>query len=204
MSGEIALMAKVTVKSSRKGRETARPVRLESARLSYLTPPPIECAGDIAGWFQDPEIGRYLDRPPATVRRAEAAIRNTNNGNRFLFGVFPKGVPTIIGYTQVSVSKRHSRAKTNSVIGDRSYWGGRYAIEMRTAVLDFLFRSCELHKVASYVYGRNIPSIFNNKALGYTCESILRDQEIGPEGEFRDLVCFGILREEWLAREREQ
>ncbi|MDP6705153.1 MAG: GNAT family protein [Alphaproteobacteria bacterium] len=179
-------------------------MRLESERLNQLSPLPKECAAEIAAWFQDPEIGRYISQPLATVRKAQAAIRAADNEKNFLFGVFPKGTSTIIGYTQVGVIARHRWAKTTSVIGDRGYWGGRYATEMRAAVLDFLFRDRALHKVASFVHGRNVPAIFNNTALGYANEGILRQEEMGPDGAYHDVVCFGILREEWLARERRE
>jgi RimJ/RimL family protein N-acetyltransferase len=197
-------MARITVGKGRDTPETGGPVRLKSERLSQLSPPPWTCAGEIAAWFQDPEIGRYIAQPLATVRKAEAAIRAADNENNFLFGVFPKGTSTIIGYTQVTLIERHRWAKTTSVIGDRNFWGGRYAMEMRAAVLDFLLRDRDLHKVASFVYGRNVPAIFNNTALGYAHEGILRQEEMGSDGEYRDVVCFGILREEWLARERRE
>ena len=152
-------------------------------------------------WFEDPEVGRYLALPLDTPELAKRMIRGADNRTVFFFGVFARETNGLIGYTRVDVQQQHRWAKTTSVIGDKDYWGGDYAMEARTAILKFMFRRYGMNKMMSYVYGRNFPAIFNNKALGYTCEGILRRQERGPDGEYRDVLCFGLLRDEWLARQ---
>ncbi len=64
----------------------------------------------------------------------------------------------------------------------------------------FITRLAEMKvaKVYGRLHARNHASIFNYKAQGFTCEAILRRHEVGPDGERRDMLMFGLLREEWL------
>ena len=182
------------------GRRAGAPVELSSERLTHRSPPGEGAATEIAAWFGDPDMGRFLAAPPSTPARAQAAIDKADNRNVFFFGAYAREGNRLVGYTQVHVAGAHHLARTTSIIGDKAYWGGGYAIESRAAILDFLFLTRGLNKVNSFVYGRNVPAIFNNRALGYSCEGVLRQQERDPEGGYRDVLCFGILRSEWLAR----
>jgi RimJ/RimL family protein N-acetyltransferase len=175
-------------------------IRLASERLTYCSPPGEGAAAEIAAWFRDPDVARFLAAPLDTPQRAQAVIGRTNNRSEFFFGVYDRDTGRIVGYTQVHIVGRHRSGRTTSMIGDKAYWGGGYATEARSTILDFLFLRRGLNKVSSYVYSRNIPAIFNNRALGYTCEGVLRQQERNPGGGYRDVLCFGILRSEWLAR----
>jgi RimJ/RimL family protein N-acetyltransferase len=44
---------------------------------------------------------------------------------------------------------------------------------------------------------RNVPAIFNYKALGFRCEGVLKDHDISMLGERTDILMFGMLRSEW-------
>ncbi len=91
-------------------------------------------------------------------------------------------------------------ARTNVVIGNKEYWGRGVPLEVRDKALEILFEVFKVDKVYGRMHARNHASIFNYKAQGFTCEAILRQHEIGPDGERRDMLMFGLLREEWAER----
>ncbi len=90
-------------------------------------------------------------------------------------------------------------AYTNVCIGDREYWGKDVAREVRWRMLDFLFNRLEMEKVEGEIMGRNLPSIFNYKVLGFTAEGIRRKQINAVGGGRADIYHFGILKNEWFA-----
>ena len=67
------------------------------------------------------------------------------------------------------------------------------------AAIDFAFLERQWHKVSGEALGYNKPSIkFHNK-LGFTEEGCLREHA-EVDGQFYDVLCFGLLRSEWLAQ----
>jgi UDP-4-amino-4,6-dideoxy-N-acetyl-beta-L-altrosamine N-acetyltransferase len=67
------------------------------------------------------------------------------------------------------------------------------------AALSHAFGPLKLHKVFGQVLGDNAASLRFHENLGFTREGVLR-QHAMVNGQHHDMVCFGILREEWLSR----
>lgn len=68
------------------------------------------------------------------------------------------------------------------------------------AALSYAFTKEKLHKICGQALHWNRPSVEFHKSLGFTQEGILRNQHFDGTA-YHDLVCFGILRDEWAARE---
>lgn len=69
--------------------------------------------------------------------------------------------------------------------------------KLGTAALDFAFHALDLHKVFGQVLDINKASLRLHLKLGFRQEGVLRDQcLIGKT--YHDLICFGLLRHEWL------
>ncbi|NUU03187.1 UDP-2,4-diacetamido-2,4,6-trideoxy-beta-L-altropyranose hydrolase [Herbaspirillum robiniae] len=65
------------------------------------------------------------------------------------------------------------------------------------AALDYAFRRLDLYKVCGQALGFNEASIRFHRKLGFVQEGILRDQCLIADS-YQDLVCFGMLSQEWL------
>lgn len=63
--------------------------------------------------------------------------------------------------------------------------GQRIAIKM---LLDKAFKDYDMHKIYSYVFYKFPEEIEILKSAGFTVESILKEEAIGPEGSFEDVV----------------
>jgi UDP-4-amino-4,6-dideoxy-N-acetyl-beta-L-altrosamine N-acetyltransferase len=64
------------------------------------------------------------------------------------------------------------------------------------AALEFAFHELRVHKVCGQVLARNVVSIRFHEFLGFSREGRLREQH-WQDGQHHDIVCFGLLRQEW-------
>ena len=120
---------------------------------------------------------------------------------RFVIVVIDRETEELIGLFTITVDRIHQTAETAVVIGDHGYWGKNVVVEARTALMDFIFDHLNMHKVIGRPHGRNFPSIFNYKAMGFKCEAILREQMRAVSGEGRlDQLVFGMLKSDWISR----
>lgn len=67
-----------------------------------------------------------------------------------------------------------------------------------SAALDHAFNVLDLHKVCGQAIVGNATSIALHRKLGFAEEGVLRDQKF-VNGGYLSLVCFGILKPEWIA-----
>lgn len=68
--------------------------------------------------------------------------------------------------------------------------------ELGKQALNYAFAQLSLHKVCGQALGFNTRSIAFHKRLGFTEEGRLREQNFDGS-QFHDVVCFGLLRNEW-------
>jgi len=70
--------------------------------------------------------------------------------------------------------------------------------ELGKQALNYAFANLSLHKVCGQVLGFNTRSIAFHKSLGFTEEGRLREQHFDAN-KYHDVVCFGLLSNEWQA-----
>lgn len=84
-------------------------------------------------------------------------------------------------YTFVNPTKRHRGIGTCA----------------RILLLDYAFTDLQLIKVFCYTNEDNISSINLSKKLGFTVEGRLRKEYINDDGELKDRLYLGLLKEDW-------
>lgn len=104
---------------------------------------------------------------------------------------------TLIGAISLSLHQNHERAELGYWIGV-PYWGQGYCTEAARAMMSYGFDVLGLHRVHSSHFAGNPASGRVMQKLGMTHEGCLR-HHVRKWGAFEDLVCFGLLREEWEA-----
>jgi RimJ/RimL family protein N-acetyltransferase len=80
-----------------------------------------------------------------------------------------------------------------------AYWNRGFVTEAARAVIDFGFSRRQLHRIVACHFGGNPASGRVLRKLGMTHEGVERSH-FNKDGEFHDLVHFGILEEEWRRR----
>lgn len=181
--------------------KSGQPLRLETDGFVLRSMAASDVDDRFVRWFADREVMAHVALPMNLPReRLQRLVAGFDNKSSFLLRIEtkPEGVP--IGYYRVWCYFSYGYAKTAVVIGERDYWGRGTVLETRAPLLDFLFDDLKLHKVTGAVYTRNMASVFNYKAQGFRCEGILREQERGHDGRWRDVYLFGLLDREWRAR----
>ena len=111
----------------------------------------------------------------------------------------PEG-PRLCGAIGLRLAREDRHAELGYWIGVAD-WGRGFCTEAAQAVLDFGFESLRLHRVYAMYFARNPASGRVLEKLGMAREGLLRGH-VRKWGVFEDLVLQGILREEWLDRQK--
>lgn len=175
-------------------------LELETERFVLRSMRPKDVNDDYVSWWNDAEVQKGLNALPRNWNKQNALnhIQQFDDRYRFHLGVFCKEESLLIGFFAIFIKPATKIAKTNVVIGNKDYWGQRVVEEIRPSVLDLLFDEMEVEKVKGEIMGRNYPSIFNYKAIGFRNEGILKDELLDINGGRTDLFIFGLLKSEWL------
>ena len=153
-------------------------------------------------WAADPDVKIQLNSRPREMTHQQLIdhLASFDDVSSFNLGIFSKATGLIIGFNMVLYLKVHDSAEVTIVIGDRDYWGKKVVLEVRPAIIDFLFNEVGIVKVWGRPTTRNFAAVYNYRALGFTCEGILRQQLKTPDGGRTDQYIFGLLKDEWRAR----
>lgn len=99
----------------------------------------------------------------------------------------------VIGLKDIEAGYR--RAEMGYWLGV-AYWGKGYATEAACETLRFAFGRLELNRVFAACFHTNPASCRVLEKAGMKQEGVLR-QHVYRFGAYRDLIMYGVLREEW-------
>ncbi|MFJ3044283.1 UDP-4-amino-4,6-dideoxy-N-acetyl-beta-L-altrosamine N-acetyltransferase [Herbaspirillum chlorophenolicum] len=150
--------------------------------------------GDILAWRNQPHVraGMFTQHEIAPDEHHSWFERSTNNVARRLLIVERAGIP--LGFVNFDGVEA----------GGIATWGFYAAVGapggsgsvMGAAALSFIFSDTALHKVCGQVLGFNHASLRMHEKLGFRQEGLLRQQHRMGD-TYHDIICFGLLREEW-------
>ena len=181
-------------------------VDLETERFRLQSMTRLQATLRTYPWTFDPEVMHPFGLNAGTWSRRSwyFQFRSFNNRRKFCLAITPKDQTQLIGYEQVEIRPR-GVALLATVIGDRTWWGKGVVRESRSAAIDFLFDRLGCNRVWGTPAVRNLPSVFNYRSLGFTCEGVMRQHKYDPATwKLQDYFVFGMLRDEWLARRKQQ
>lgn len=180
------------------------PIQFLRGERLYLRPIDEEDLYSCQRWMNDPEIRRTIGvvwptdaegerrwwedqdrRPPPQSMQFTIALNETDEQ----IG--------ITGFTHIDWLNR--RAETSSVIGDAPNRGKGYGTEAKGLLLDYAFDTLGMHRIDSRTYSYNEASARHLLRHGFVEEG-RRREGVFREGEFHDVVLFGLLASEWRSR----
>ncbi len=97
-----------------------------------------------------------------------------------------------------SIDRVAGTAEMGVGIGDREYWGRGYGRDAIKVLLEYAFEMQNLHRVWLRTGSLNERAIRCYRACGFVQEGILRQHDWSYGGRC-DVLCMGILRDEWLS-----
>jgi RimJ/RimL family protein N-acetyltransferase len=154
-------------------------------------------------WFNDPEVIQYLEwYLPMTEMGEEKYIEELGTTRMksdalFVIEVIEGASTKPIGNCGLDrINSKDHNAGFGIVIGEKDYWSKGYGLEAARLLINYGFQQLNLHRISSGAFAFNDRSIKLHKKLGFREEGRLR-QAFFKNGQYHDLMLFGVLREEW-------
>jgi RimJ/RimL family protein N-acetyltransferase len=154
-------------------------------------------------WFNDLEVLQYLTLYlPMTEMVEEKYIEELGTTRAksdvlFVIEAIEDASTKPIGNCGLQeVDSKDHKAMFGMVIGEKDYWSKGYGTEAARLLINYGFQQLNLHRVSSGAFAFNERSIKLHKKVGFREEGRLREAFF-KNGQYHDLVLFGILREEW-------
>lgn len=160
-------------------------------------------------WRNDEEIYRSLggNLNFVSLAREKAWVQSKSiedNRNIYL-AVCILDSDELVGYTSINnIDLRNQKAEWGgTIIGNKSLWGKGIASEAARQMLIYLFEQYPIHKCYAYCLEEHHVTKKMFLSLGFNQDGLLRD-EVFKNGEFKNLLVFSILRDEFEAKYKEQ
>jgi RimJ/RimL family protein N-acetyltransferase len=154
-------------------------------------------------WFNDPEVLQYLTLYlPMTEMSEEKYVEElgttkAKSDTVFVIEAIEGASTKPIGNCALQgIDSKDRNATFGIIIGEKDYWSKGYGLEATRLLINYGFQQLNLHRISSTAIAFNERSIKLQKKVGFREEGRLR-QAIFKNGQYHDLVQFGILRDEW-------
>ncbi len=164
-----------------------------------IRPVSISDMENIAQLADDIDIARMTACLPSpyTLQNAQEWLEGlSGRPNEHVFAVCGESFMGVVGLT---CEPDHDRAELGYWIG-RPYWGKGIATAAVRLAIDYAFCELNFRRVYAYCFAANAASrcVLEKCSLQY--EGCLR-QHFVRMGAAHDLLCFGLLREEYLGKD---
>jgi len=178
-----------------------QPVELETERFRMVSLSRRAVVKASLPWTADEEVMAAMEmRAGGWLRRRwRRRFPRFDDRKDFCLGILDKSDGRLLGYHTVHLAG--DVAFIGVMVGDKAWWGRGAVAETRAELLRFLFEQAGAERVWGTPYGRNLPSIYNYQRLGFVYEGALRQHRKARDGGRVDMPVFGLMREEWLARQ---
>lgn len=151
---------------------------------------------DVLEYGSDSDTLKYLIwEGIVTIPEAELSITEYYQSRPGIYAIEEKKSKKCIGAIEYRLVAEHEKAGIGYVL-NKKYWNKGYMTEALQAILKFCFTSLELNRVESTHYLENVGSGRVMQKVGMQKEGIIL-QEVKIKNVFRDVVHYGILKEQW-------
>ncbi|MFW9875910.1 MAG: GNAT family N-acetyltransferase [Candidatus Thorarchaeota archaeon] len=153
-------------------------------------------------WFNDPEITQNLMafRPMTRMAEEEWMENLKNRENDIYFSItIPNedGTEKLIGNCGIHrIDWKNRVGEVGITIGEKEYQNKGYGTEAMELLIDYAFKTVNLHRIELYTYDFNIGALKSYKKVGFIEEG-RRRQFVWINGSYHDAILMGILAEEW-------
>lgn len=162
----------------------------------------------IVKWRNTPSVlAHCLNQKPITIESNEAFFHEhveTGDYHQFIVERIDEenegfSCPISTVYLK-DVDEMNRRCELCFFTSDDSEWNTEDQSTAVKLLLEKAFGAMGIHKVYSYAFYRFINEASLLKSAGFTMEAILREEVIGEDGKFDDIVRFVITDVEWASR----
>lgn len=156
-------------------------------------------------WLNDSEVTQYMFQgtfPNSLENMIAYYEQSIGSQNQVNFAIIAKEGNVHVGNIGLnSIEWVHRTAELGLLVGDKSYWGKGVALDAVELLAGYAFDKLNLRKLWGGTQDRNVPVVVLFKKMGWTQEGRQREHVIRDDSP-RDILLFGLLREEYYARVR--
>jgi RimJ/RimL family protein N-acetyltransferase len=155
-------------------------------------------------WINDPEVRRFMImRYPLSMAEEEQWWEGRlQRHNDHIFAIEAEDGTHIGNIGLHDIQRENRRAVLGIVIGEKSYWGRGYGTDAIRAMLRWVFGYLNLNRVTLNVFSYNRRAIRCYRKCGFRHEGTMRQAHY-VDGQYVDEWIMGILRDEFLAGQKE-
>jgi RimJ/RimL family protein N-acetyltransferase len=170
-------------------------------RRLLLRPPERSDASAIASALRDREVSRPIGLPAHyTIHDARAFVsrskRGLKDGSKYNLSIILRESGELIGGCGLDrVRLDHRNVHVGYWIA-HPHWGSGYGSEAASLLIAAGFRDLGLHRFHTGAFPDNHRSIRVLRRLGFRNEGRAR-QDVLVDGRYRDMVLFGLLRQQF-------
>ncbi len=139
-----------------------------------------------------------------TEANASTVIRAFNEsadaGKSAFLGAFRRGDGTFVGQVYIGVSNADLPGYLIGYFCDEAHLRQGYTFETTDAVVTALFVNCHAQRVGLWCDDTNLASQRIAARLGMRQEGHVRADKRNPDGSITGSLCYGLLRQEFLAQ----
>jgi diamine N-acetyltransferase len=174
-------------------------VKFLTGKMVYLRPIGKDDLGQLAVWFNDPEIRAVTGEvfPTSPLGMEEFLTRTQSDISRVWFGIVTQEADRLIG--EAGLLRMFPAWRTTDlsiILGDKTAWGKGYGSEVMKLLLDYAFGSLNFHRVAIGVVGTNERALRFYEKVGFKREGIQRDGYYFDHS-YQDFVMMSLLDDEY-------
>jgi len=154
----------------------------------------------LKNWLDDPDISKFLDDNECNLDLDNLEMiypLNQNNENSILFSIIEKKSKNPIGICGFqNIDWKKNNALLRIIIGNKSFWDGKTALESETLLLKFAFSSLNLNEVYGIINTKNVGQIMLVERLGMKKSELLSNYLI-KDGNYVDAYKYEIFANEF-------
>ena len=154
---------------------------------------------DYPDWFEDQEVCRYNahGKFPKTADYFQQFYKDLNNEDRLVWAICHDDDGHIGNISLQAISSINRNAEFAVILGDRRHWGKNVALDAANQIISHAFNKLNLERIHCGTAATNMAMRKLANKLGMTQEGIRR-HHLWLDGEWVDVVQYGLLRSEWL------
>lgn len=171
---------------------------LEGERIYLREVRPADVNENYYRWMNDPEVTQYLESrfyPNALESIQSYVASKLGDTESVLFAIVLKTDDRHIGNIKIGpINWFHRLADIGLMIGEKDCWGKGYATDAIALVVQYGFKTLNLHKLTASCYDVNQGSAKAFLKAGFFEEGT-RKKHSYCAGEYVDMILLGILNE---------
>ena len=166
----------------------------------YLSPIDARDAEKYAGWLNDREVAEGVNDYARMISRESMDGVLDGLSKIHNYAIVDIGANELIGSCgYVKLDRLNRTGEVFVFIGDKNYWGKGYGTEALSLLMDFGFKTLNLHSIWLMVYSFNGRAIRAYEKIGFRVVGRRREAKLRG-GEWHDNIYMDILRGDFYAR----